>query len=98
MTKAMRALIGLDGNRFTNFEINTVFLNNILFIIICIVAATPLVKNVAEWFRRKAVNGEEMSSMNIYNVLNTALPVLLLLLSTIALIGDSYNPFIYFRF
>lgn len=98
MAKALRALVGLDGNAFTSFEINTVFLNNITFIIICIAAVTPLVKNLAEWLRKKAVNGSEMLSLNVYNVLNATLPVVLLLLSTIALIGDSYNPFIYFRF
>ena len=32
------------------------------------------------------------------NVINVAGPILLLLLSTAALVGDSYNPFLYFRF
>lgn len=98
MAKALRALVGLDGNAFTNFEINTVFLNNIAFIIICVAAVTPLVKKLAEWFRQRAKNDIGMLSLRVYNLLNAVLPVVLLLLSTIALIGDSYNPFIYFRF
>lgn len=98
MIKALRALIGLDGNKFTSFEINTVILNNILFIIVCIVAVTPLVKKIAEWFRQKAKNGSGMLALGAYNVMNAMFPVALLLLSTVALIGDSYNPFIYFRF
>ncbi len=98
MIKALRALAGLDGNKFTSFEINTIFLNNIIFIIICIVAVTPLVKRLAERLRLKAKTDSRMFSMGVYNVLNTVLPVILLILSTIALIGDSYNPFIYFRF
>lgn len=98
MIKALRALIGLDGNEFTSFEINTVFLNNIIFIIICIVAVTPIVKMIAGWLRQKAKSDSGMLSLGVYNLLNAALPVILLLLSTIALIGDSYNPFIYFRF
>lgn len=98
MMKALRALAGLDGNEFTNFEINTIFINNITFIIICIVAVTPLVKRLAEWLKKKARTGSGMFGLNIYNLLNAVIPVILLLLSTIALIGDSYNPFIYFRF
>ena len=36
--------------------------------------------------------------MWLYNALNVAVPIVLLALSTVALIGDSYNPFIYYRF
>jgi len=34
----------------------------------------------------------------VYGVAQSVLPVLLLLLSTAALVGDSYNPFLYFQF
>lgn len=47
-------------------------------------------KNVAE-------NGH-ITVTYIYNAFNVVLPIVLLFLSTIALIGNSYNPFIYFRF
>ena len=36
--------------------------------------------------------------MHVYNVLDTAYPVLLLLLAAAALAGNSYNPFAYTKF
>ena len=39
-----------------------------------------------------------MGWLRVYNVLDTALPVLLLLLSIMALAGQSYNAFLYSQF
>ena len=97
MKIALRAMFGLNGNVFCNMEIVTVILNNIVFIVVCIVAATPFVKWLAGKLKKRAENDKAVY-MHIYNAINLAVPVLLLFLATIALVGDSYNPFIYFRF
>jgi alginate O-acetyltransferase complex protein AlgI len=34
----------------------------------------------------------------LYKVLSIVLPLAILFLSTLALVGDSYNPFLYFQF
>ena len=34
----------------------------------------------------------------VYSVLEAVTPLVLLIIAAIALSGDSYNPFIYFRF
>ena len=47
---------------------------------------------------KSAAAGKDILFTYIYNALNVVIPVILLFLSTIALIGNSYNPFIYFRF
>lgn len=93
----VKAMFGLNGNSFTNLETNTFALNNIMFIAVCIIACTPLVKNIAIWLRNKSCVGS-VYYMYVYNTLNIILPVILLFMSTIALVGNSYNPFIYFRF
>jgi hypothetical protein len=36
--------------------------------------------------------------MRLQQVIQVASPMVLMLLSTAALVGDSYNPFLYFRF
>jgi alginate O-acetyltransferase complex protein AlgI len=72
-------------------------MNNIYIIIVCIIACTPLVK----WLANKLADRAKKSNiayMRVYNVLNAVLPMALLALSTLSLIGDSYNPFIYYRF
>jgi alginate O-acetyltransferase complex protein AlgI len=95
--QVIRSLFGLNGNEFTNLETNTIFINNVIFFVILIIAVTPLVKKVAAKIRDLGVN-REVAFVYIYNILNVIIPVVLLFLSTVCLIGNSYNPFIYFRF
>jgi alginate O-acetyltransferase complex protein AlgI len=45
-----------------------------------------------------AVAAENKKTAVFYTALNIILPLTLLLLSAISLVGDSYNPFIYFQF
>ena len=33
-----------------------------------------------------------------YEIISIAIPVIILILSTLSLVGDSYNPFLYFQF
>ena len=57
------------------------------------VFCTPLLKNLAERWERR----DRLKPCG-YSVAAGLVPVLLLILSVICLIGQSYNPFIYFRF
>lgn len=63
----------------------------------CALAATPVFSYLA---KRWANAGEKsVLARKTYAVAaNAAVPVLLLLLSTACLVGNSFNPFLYFRF
>ena len=39
-----------------------------------------------------------MALLRVDGIVRIVLPLLLLLLSTMALVGNSYNPFLYFQF
>lgn len=93
----LRSMFGLNGNAFISLESRTILINNIYIIIICIIACTPVVKTAAQMFRYIAKR-YNVVYMKLYNVLNAVVPLILLALSTLSLIGDSYNPFIYYRF
>lgn len=93
----IKTMFGGNGNSFTNVETNTIIINNIFFLIVAVVAATPLCSAAATKLKPVAA-GKDIGFTYIYNALNVVIPVILLFLSTIALIGNSYNPFIYFRF
>lgn len=97
ISETFKSMFGLSGNPVTNLETNTFLLNNFIFIIVCLAAATPLVSRLAGRFRKSAASGN-IAVTYIYNILNIIIPAILLFASTIALIGNSYNPFIYFRF
>jgi alginate O-acetyltransferase complex protein AlgI len=95
--QVLRSMFGLNGNAFTNLETNTLISNNIIFILICIIASTPLIKWLSTRMKTLA-RKDHIAFTYIYNGLNIIIPVILLFISTFALVGNSYNPFIYFRF
>lgn len=92
----LKGLFGLTGNGFTNYETTVAFKANFIFLIVAILACTPLVKKLGQELQDRAVM--EPKAQAVLSVVQVIGPVLLLLLSTAALVGDSYNPFLYFRF
>lgn len=93
---ALKGMFGLNKNGFIDMQTSLLFKNNIFFLIFTIIAVTPLFKmirkKVIAWFKEK-----NTIPYPVY-VYEVALPVVLLILSTLALIGNSYNPFLYFQF
>lgn len=96
MKVALRGLIGLNGNSFTNYETGLDLRGNIIFLVVALIGCTPLVMDLVKRFEARAQ--QKRSAMRLYQVLSVLMPIVLMLLSTAALVGDSYNPFLYFRF
>ena len=91
------SLFGVGGNGFTDWMLNLELQNSMFLYAAAILGCTPLVKNVCGALERKAyAHGRWAAVWNV--IYYSVLPVVLLLLSTAALVGDSYNPFIYFQF
>ena len=90
---AFLGLFGLNGNGFINGNVAMTFVNNLFFILFCCIACTPVVKKIEDIAERTGIKDKK-----IYKVWDVVHPVLFLILSAMALAGDSYNPFIYFRF
>ena len=84
-----------NGNPFIDFETQTLLISNVIFIIVALLSVTPIVKAVSSYLKSK---GNDTDGSTLYKVLNTLSPILLLILSTMTLVGDSYNPFLYFQF
>lgn len=92
----LRGMFGINGNAFTNFETNAIVNSNIFVLIFCAVVSTPVVRKIGSLIRYTHMDKKSVSIL--YTVGRIAIPLLLLLLSTAALVGDSYNPFLYFQF
>ena len=91
------SLFGLYGNGFTDWMLNLELQNSMFLYAAAIIGCTPAVKLLCEALEKKAYGSVKWAE--VWNVLYySVLPVILLLLSTAALVGDSYNPFIYFQF
>ena len=91
----LKGLFGQNGNPLMDFETKTLFTGNVFFIIVAILSVTPLVKTISDKLKS---NTENKFLQFCYSALSIICPLILLFLSTIALIGDAYNPFLYFQF
>ena len=90
---ALRDYLGsmFGSNGFAGKETAYIALKYLGLLMICVVASTPLFKNLADKILPK------IPSVIRVIVVNLVL-VLLLLVSVSLVVGDSYNPFLYFRF
>lgn len=93
---ALKGMFGLNGNGFSGLQVGLTFRNNIFFLIFAVLAVTPIFaiirRGVVKWYKQRnavpyIVYGYEIVA-----------PVAMLILSTMALVGNSYNPFLYFQF
>ncbi len=92
----LRGMFGANGNAFTDFETNTILTSNMFILAFCAIVSTPIVRKLGSLIRYTHMDKSVVSV--IYTVGRIAIPLILLLLSTAALVGDSYNPFLYFQF
>ena len=92
-----KGLFGLNGNALVSFTAETLLKNNMFLLAVSIFASLPLMKLLRVKIEENLVGTGLLQS--VWNVVFYSLiPVILLLLSTASLVGDSYNPFIYFQF
>ena len=91
-----KGLFTANGNPWSTFESTSFLSKYLIFFGIAVLACTPLVRAISRALKNKAQNNNAVGV--IWGVLHTALPVALLGLSVLALVGNSYNPFLYFQF
>ncbi len=89
------SLFGLNGNPLSSFTAESVLLSKLALLAVCALASTPLATSL----RNRVESRLTGRWVTVYRVaFYSVLPAVLLLLSTAGLVGDSYNPFIYFQF
>ncbi len=97
---ALSGIICGNGNALVDLAVKTKFLGNLFFLIVACVACTPLVPAIGRFFesRRETATGTARVAVTVYDAVTAVLPVVLVFLSLLALVGDSFNPFLYFQF
>lgn len=88
--ESLLELIGVGTYGFTNIITNYYVKSYIVVIIISIICATPLLKNIYLYINR--------NNSIILSYLSIVICILLLVLCIAYLVDGSYNPFLYFRF
>ncbi len=91
-----KGMFGLNGNALFDLSAVTMLQNNAFLLLAAVVISTPLMdmldKRISALCCRMHISG-------VWDVITYCiLPVALLILCTAALVGDSYNPFLYFQF
>jgi len=93
----MKSLFGLNGNPLSAFTAEIQLQNHMFLLAAAVFACTPAMKQLR--IRLEGFVQGKGKPETVWNILFYSLiPVILLLLSTACLVGDSYNPFIYFQF
>lgn len=93
----LKVMFGLNNRVLSNafFLIN--FINNGAFFIVAIIACTPASRFVRNYYTKTLVHIKFLNCLKGIS-LEPVVNFLILLISTMLLVGKSYNPFLYFRF
>ncbi len=89
-----KVMFGLSGNPLTDPQLSIEFVNNIFWLIAVIVFCAPITQKVKGWLAQQ----ESDAKKALIGLATAAMNLILLFLCTSMLVGQSYNPFLYFRF
>ena len=81
-----------NGGGFSDAATDLIFKNNVFFIVAALVACTPVIPAI------RTLCQKNETTKKVYTVIGTAMPFILIIISALALAGDSYNPFLYYKF
>ena len=99
---AFGGLFALNGNPVTSLAVKTALQNNAVFLTVAVLACTPVIPAVGRWFEglreRRKSSGLTRAAVVCYDAVTALIPVGLVFISLLCLVGDSYNPFLYFQF
>lgn len=89
-------LFGIGVSGFYSMEVKTIFLSNVFFLIFSMLACTTLGKSLHKYLVKKSNTDNVV--MVLYSIFDAIVPFTLMFVSFLALLGNSYNPFLYFQF
>lgn len=92
----LKGLFGLNKNGFIDSSTSIIIQNNLYLLIFCIIASTPLLKNLHAYIKRLFLINHRIP--HIVYAYDMIIPAVLMIISLLALVGDTYNPFLYFQF
>lgn len=91
-------MFGLYGAGFSNAQAGILLINNLPLLLICAVGATAFPRNLGYLFGGVCAQRGTKTGQAVYAAVSFVFDAALLALSTIALVGSTYNAFLYFRF
>lgn len=93
---ALQGMLGFGSAGFFAGSVWSTLLSNIILLVVCIIACTDFSVWVRRFFAGLAASNQ--IAFYFYLAEEALLPIILLCISVLALIGNAYNPFLYFQF
>ena len=87
-------MFGLSGYALSDPQLSITFMNNLFWLIAAVLFCMPITQLVKCWAQTQRSEGVRAG----ISIVNAIMNVMLLFVCTAMLVGDSYNPFLYFRF
>lgn len=87
-------MFGLSGHALSDPQLSITFMNNLFWLIAAVLFCMPITQLVKRWAQAQRSEGVRAG----ISIVNAIMNVMLLFVCTAMLVGDSYNPFLYFRF
>ena len=84
------------GRALNSLTVTYTLLNNVFLLAFSVIAVLPIGKKLRERAYQKFADQGRTPTLLYY--LDAITPAILIILSLLALVGDSYNPFLYFQF
>ena len=91
-------MFGLYGAGFSNAQAGIQLTNNLPLLLLCAIGATSIPRNLGNLFGGVCAQSGKKGGQIVYAAVTFVFDAALLALSTIALVGSTYNAFLYFRF
>ena len=85
----LASMFGLNHNVFVDGMFSGYFLQNLVLLVVGIIASTPLMKRVKTKFNKSNI---------VVSAVYVVAMILLFMICVSSLVSNSYNPFIYFNF
>ena len=93
----LQVMFGISGNSLTDPQLYLTAANHIFWIVLAVIFCMPVAKKIQE----KITSFQETAGDAVcggLSILTALFQIVILFICTSQLVGDSYNPFLYFRF
>ncbi|WP_235832651.1 MBOAT family O-acyltransferase [Acetivibrio mesophilus] len=90
-------MFGINASSWWSPEISIFLKNYMVFIVISLIACTPVAKVLFDRIK-EVLSKKQIGVYTVDQLIKSTVNIAILILSIVLMVGQSYNPFLYFKF